>query len=1107
MCIPSLAFTSPAAVTESVRVWDSFAYGDVNKDGAVNSRDVMDMMRSLVGWDITLPKKADCTFDGRINARDVIAVMRSIVSGEPIAAPEKEEVICTTRDAYVLCDNVTYNGEKQGVSTGWIVDNRGGVPKTSIFESSAALRDVSTTEGTALIREFNKITVGKIDLETSAEVTGAGFSLEYTNDRGEAIYRLFTADDGWHIALPGGGDETLLAGAASGGKYTFRIRVDLDGGTSATIINDVDFGSRPLLKSGDEANVLDFRFATDCPGTPTARPGAIRIYANYAVNDEFDRFTPGDLERTWGGAAVVSDGEISFTQGSYTRTFEPVEGTAIVETQFILPNGEDFSFSVGDTITFSSRGGDFYAGATKIYENFVPNLWYRLRLELDQTSGKAAVRLNGRVIYECAIGENAGGIGAITVANESGTPIRFDCFRAFEKLHHDDYVPEPVRPAGEEKHVVGMNVCSLWRDTTIMGWSTVTPYPENEPVLGYYDEGVPETADWEIKYLVEHGVDFQAFCWYGPSRDKPLNTSTLSYKTLSHLHDGYMNAEYSDMMKYCLIWECANGECPRSEEDFLDYYLPYFIENYFKDDRYMVIDNKPVFMIFGVESFVQKVGGEGIATNIIDDIDMALEDMGYDGALMIASSFATTEYARIGIDGCAAYNWRESGASFEKTKSLIYASAAVDSIYTIPCASVGFNDVSWSAKRSPMISVDGYRQLNQWIAEKYVPAKAKKEWQKNFSFLSTWNEYGEGTYIMPCADNVGFGYLDVLREVYTDEKADASLNTVPTAAQKARICHTYPQYRHLLRKQGYVDTIGVDVGSVYVNGYRLGAKLPYDGYEPGMELPYETAPTGELLIPFDPFIALDLTLNCFHKWDLSTKTLSLEFSDHTLVFTVGKDTYLIDGEEKPLGFELFDSDGLPMLPVERLCADVGYGCEIIDGEAHITTSQYDYYAENISNRKPGCWEFGVDGSTEGWTSPHMDLDVRGGSLFATSREDSWAQIMWNKSDVNLATSDYAAFEIRCRYKYAAVGQQLMRLYFTTDADSVEKEGMKFQFLLEKEDEGEWITLRLDLTPGADNGKNRVLGWNAGDTVKSLRLDPFNCFGEIEIDYIRFIRGD
>ena len=90
-----------------------------------------------------------------------------------------------------------------------------------------------------------------------------------------------------------------------------------------------------------------------------------------------------------------------------------------------------------------------------------------------------------------------------------------------------------------------------------------------------------------------------------------------------------------------------------------------------------------------------------------------------------------------------------------------------------------------------------------------IVKKALAERQKtggkyaNMVNISTWNEYGEGTYIMPTSDEKGFGYLDVLREIYTDEKASASVNTVPSAEQLVRINRLYPQYRRLLRKEGY----------------------------------------------------------------------------------------------------------------------------------------------------------------------------------------------------------------------------------------------------------------------------------------------------------------
>lgn len=73
------------------------------------------------------------------------------------------------------------------------------------------------------------------------------------------------------------------------------------------------------------------------------------------------------------------------------------------------------------------------------------------------------------------------------------------------------------------------------------------------------------------------------------------------------------------------------------------------------------------------------------------------------------------------------------------------------------------------------------------MRDEYLKEYPNEDWQKNFVMLSTWNEYGEGTYIMPTSDEKGFGYVDIIRELYTDEKASDSVNTVPTAEQLVRI--------------------------------------------------------------------------------------------------------------------------------------------------------------------------------------------------------------------------------------------------------------------------------------------------------------------------------
>jgi len=46
---------------------------------------------------------------------------------------------------------------------------------------------------------------------------------------------------------------------------------------------------------------------------------------------------------------------------------------------------------------------------------------------------------------------------------------------------------------------------------------------------------------------------------------------------------------------------------------------------------------------------------------------------------------------------------------------------------------------------------------------------------------------------MPTEDERGFGYLDAVRSVFTDERPDPALNLKPTSVQRERLCNLYPQ--------------------------------------------------------------------------------------------------------------------------------------------------------------------------------------------------------------------------------------------------------------------------------------------------------------------------
>ena len=63
-----------------------------------------------------------------------------------------------------------------------------------------------------------------------------------------------------------------------------------------------------------------------------------------------------------------------------------------------------------------------------------------------------------------------------------------------------------------------------------------------------------------------------------------------------------------------------------------------------------------------------------------------------------------------------------------------------------------------------------------------------------------------------------------------------------------------------------------------------------------MKLPYQTAENGDVLVPFDTSVGMAFRLNTYYVWDKATGVLTLNFTKHTVVYTVGSDSSTLDGE-------------------------------------------------------------------------------------------------------------------------------------------------------------------------------------------------------------------
>ena len=116
-------------------------------------------------------------------------------------------------------------------------------------------------------------------------------------------------------------------------------------------------------------------------------------------------------------------------------------------------------------------------------------------------------------------------------------------------------MPEPKPVRGD--YEVGVYSFPGWGSYS--SWASIMPFPERKPVLGWYREGLPEIADWHIKWAVEHGITYLCYDWYW----------TQGQQSMTHaLHEGFFNARYRDLMKFCLLWANHMGPGQHSPDSW-----------------------------------------------------------------------------------------------------------------------------------------------------------------------------------------------------------------------------------------------------------------------------------------------------------------------------------------------------------------------------------------------------------------------------------------------------------------------------------------------------------------------------------------------------------
>ncbi len=323
--------------------------------------------------------------------------------------------------------------------------------------------------------------------------------------------------------------------------------------------------------------------------------------------------------------------------------------------------------------------------------------------------------------------------------------------------------------------------------------------------LGFYDLRLQEVAEEQAKLAEEAGIE--GFCywhyWFGNGKEvleMPFDRAVRTGKPDYPFCLGWANHDWTTK-----TWEKGKGiskdtmifkqEYP-GDEDYKAHFLRFL--DAFKDDRYIRVDGKPLFLVFepfsipDPEHFVnywnelaQENGLKGfhfVGTTAAPSINPKNLSSFFD-----AFEEKVDATKNIGFDAIRTYNQKYAelmaGGKVKKVVNAILRRVApglviekydykkiVDNIYSdidsrndvYPQLLAGWDRSPRSGRRA-IIYHGTTPETFKYAVEKVLDRVKDKDPEHRIVFLNSWNEWGEGAYMEPDL-KYGKGKLEALRE-------------------------------------------------------------------------------------------------------------------------------------------------------------------------------------------------------------------------------------------------------------------------------------------------------------------------------------------------------
>jgi hypothetical protein len=503
------------------------------------------------------------------------------------------------------------------------------------------------------------------------------------------------------------------------------------------------------------------------------------------------------------------------------RNFTPVMGTTIIEFRILAgDNGDGLNIEINSAqktpLKVFFENGTIYAQNTMsekvpLLNNYRSKLWYLFKIIADPQTQTAQFYINGKTIQQKVaflnLESNFDKINFNSPSNGNSI-VWIDDIQIYPwQDYPKDYVPEPVVSKVKSPYSLGLQSCEIYNEgMAYCGWNLIQPFADKrKPYLGWYDEANPEVADWTIKWQVEHGIDYELFCWYRPNNGfgQPIKNTSSEHGIIS----GVFNAKYSNLKKFAIMYENQQGHGypgipfatwgKTDMEDFQNNIIPYWIEYFFKDPRYKLIDNKPLLSIYYLPSFLANLGGVEGARKALNLLREECIKAGFDGLVVMmeernANAKELKTMKEIGVDYCYAYTWQSKDFKRQQEMNQMQKdTASAIGMEMIPMLSIGWDPsgLGCTPGGDGWLSPDEYKKLAGWMKNDFMKKMPSGSLGQKMIMIDNWNEFGEGHFIMP-SNLAGFGYLDALKDVFLNGKSHSDVR--PDVNQLKRINTLFP---------------------------------------------------------------------------------------------------------------------------------------------------------------------------------------------------------------------------------------------------------------------------------------------------------------------------